>query len=67
MSSFRYFDDIKKDEQLLKKIYKKVAPITPEKDAKLIRFKDMLYGLAKKGQIVVFTYYADTLEYISHS
>lgn len=59
------FDDIKKDEQLLKKIYKKVAPITPEKDAKLIKFKDMLYGLAKKGQIVVFTYYADTLEYIS--
>lgn len=59
------FDDIKKDEQLLKNIYKKVAPITPEKDAKLIKFKDMLYGLAKKGQIVVFTYYADTLEYIS--
>ncbi|GAG59077.1 unnamed protein product, partial [marine sediment metagenome] len=59
------FDDIKKDEQLLKKIYKKVAPITPEKDAKLIKFKDMLYELAKKGQIVVFTYYADTLGYIS--
>lgn len=59
------FDDIKKDEQLLKKIYKKVAPITPEKDAKLIKFKDMLYKLAKEGQIVVFTYYADTLEYIS--
>jgi len=59
------FDDIKKDEQLLKKIYKKVAPITPEKDAKLIKFKDMLYKLIKEGQIVVFTYYADTLEYIS--
>ena len=59
------FDDIKKDEQLLKKIYKKVAPITPEKDAKLIKFKDMLYELVRKGQIVVFTYYADTLEYIS--
>lgn len=59
------FDDIKKDEQLLKKIYKKVAPITPEKDAKLIRFKEMLYKLVKEGQIVVFTYYADTLEYIS--
>ncbi len=59
------FDDIKKDEQLLKKIYKKVAPITPEKDAKLIKFKNILYKLAKEGQIVVFTYYADTLEYIS--
>jgi len=59
------FDDIKKDEQLLKKIYGKVSPITPEKDAKLIKFKDMLYELVRKGQIVVFTYYADTLEYIS--
>ncbi|HAJ32752.1 MAG TPA: hypothetical protein DCK79_05205 [Candidatus Atribacteria bacterium] len=59
------FNDIKKDEQLLKKIYKKVAPITPEKDAKLIKFKDMLYRLTKEGQIVVFTYYADTLGYIS--
>lgn len=59
------FNDIKKDEQLLKKIYRKVAPITPEKDAKLIKFKEMLYKLAKKGQIVVFTYYADTLGYIS--
>ena len=61
----KLFDDLKKDEQLLKKIYEKVTPITPEKDAKLLKFKDKLYGLAKKGQIVVFTYYADTLEYIS--
>jgi superfamily II DNA or RNA helicase len=59
------FNDILKDEQLLKNIYEKVSPITPEKDAKLIKFKDILYGLAKKGQTVVFTYYADTLEYIS--
>ena len=59
------FSDILKDEQLLKNIYKKVSPITPEKDAKLIKFKNILYELAKKGQIVVFTYYADTLGYIS--
>ena len=59
------FGDILKDEQLLKNIYEKVSPITPEKDAKLIKFKDILYELVKKGQIVVFTYYADTLEYIS--
>ena len=63
----RLFNDIETDKTLLKEILRKVSTITPEKDAKLVKLKDMLYKLAKKGQVVVFTYYADTLEYLNEN
>ena len=56
--------DIDIDIQLLTDILKRVRKITSEKDAKLVVLKDILLGLSKTGQIVVFTYYADTLNYI---
>lgn len=58
------FNDIKTDITLLNVILEKVSKITPEQDAKLIELKDRLTKMHSKSQIVVFTYYKDTLEYI---
>ncbi len=58
-------DDIDQDIKLLAGILGKVATITPSKDAKLRVLKENLLNLSRNGQIVVFTYYADTLEYIA--
>lgn len=58
------FKDIDKDIKLLNKILEKVNTIKPEDDSKLKVLKDRLLKLSKDGQIVLFTYYADTLNYI---
>ena len=58
------FADIKKDIDLLKVILHRIKDIDPEKDAKLIELKDKLLHLHKKSQIVIFTYYKDTLDYV---
>lgn len=50
--------------QYLTCILSKVKNITPDKDAKFTVLKEKLLVLSKEGQIVVFTYYADTLNYI---
>jgi len=57
-------DDVDTDIKLLSGILKRVNTIEPKEDAKLIEFKDKLLELSEKGQVVVFTYYADTLEYL---
>jgi len=58
------FKDIDKDIHLLKVILEKVRKIKPEDDSKLKVLKDRILELSKDGQIVLFTYYADTLNYI---
>ncbi|PIN79845.1 hypothetical protein COV16_02055, partial [Candidatus Woesearchaeota archaeon CG10_big_fil_rev_8_21_14_0_10_34_8] len=58
------FKDIKTDIKLLKTILDKIKDLTPDKDAKLLEFKAKLLKLHKKSQIVVFTYYKDTLNYV---
>jgi len=58
------YKDIQTDIILLEGIQDKIKNITPEKDAKLIEFKKRLIELSKKSQIIVFTYYKDTLDYI---
>ena len=58
------FRDIDKDIILLKSILEKVRKIEPEDDAKLKELKEKLLKLSEDGQIVLFTYYADTLNYI---
>jgi len=56
--------DIDKDIYLLNTVIERVKQIKPEDDAKLKKLKELLLNLSKKGQIVLFTYYADTLNYI---
>ena len=58
------FGDIDKDINLLNNILEKVNRIKPEDDSKLNVLKDKLLDLSKDGQIILFTYYADTLNYI---
>jgi len=58
------FKDIDKDIKLLTKILDKVNTIKPKDDSKLKILKQRLLKLSKDGQIVLFTYYADTLNYI---
>jgi superfamily II DNA or RNA helicase len=56
--------DIEKDIELFNEMGKKVSAIDPEADSKLKELKKRLLELSKKGQVVIFTYYADTLDYI---
>ena len=58
------FQDIDKDVELLTNILEKVKKIKPVDDSKLNVLKEKLLELSKDGQIVLFTYYADTLNYI---
>lgn len=58
------FDDITTDINLLKKILERVSSIKSTEDAKLICLKDRLLELSKDGQVILFTYFADTLNYI---
>ena len=58
------FNDIDTDIRLLSTILEKVDKIKPEDDSKLNVLKEKLLDLSKSGQIVLFTYYADTLNYI---
>ncbi|MGQ3685222.1 MAG: helicase-related protein [Candidatus Loosdrechtia sp.] len=58
------FRDIERDISLFKEMGKKVEAIDAEADAKLKELKKRLLELSSKGQVVIFTYYADTLDYI---
>jgi len=58
------FKDIDTDIKLLSEILEKVKKIGPDDDSKLSVLKEKLLDLSKSGQIVLFTYYADTLNYI---
>ena len=62
--SEKLFADIDTDIKLLDEILKRVSGIKPDDDAKLNTLKDRLIELSKDGQVVLFTYYADTLNYI---
>ena len=56
--------DIEKDIALFNDMWKKVSEIDAKADAKLKELKKRLLKLSKEGQVVIFTYYADTLDYI---
>lgn len=56
--------DIEKDVALFNEMGRKVSAIDAEADAKLKELKKRLLELSKDGQVVIFTYYADTLDYM---
>lgn len=56
--------DIEKDIATFREIWDKVNTIDAEADSKLKELKKRLLELSEKGQVVIFTYYADTLDYI---
>jgi len=61
------FSDIDKDIVILKRLLSKTQQIRPKDDAKLLIFKKRLLELSQKGQVIIFTYYKDTLDYIYDS
>ena len=60
----RLKDDIKLDIEILQKVLERVNTISVKDDSKLNVLKKRLLELSKHGQIVLFSYYADTLNYI---
>jgi len=56
--------DIQKDIKLFNEMGQKVESIDADSDAKVGELKKRLLELSKQGRVVVFTYYADTLDYI---
>jgi len=56
--------DIDRDIALFNEMGDKVSTIDAEADAKLKELKKRLIELSREGQVVIFTYYADTLDYI---
>jgi len=60
----KLFADIDKDISVFTGILTKVNAVKPEDDAKLTEFKKRLRELSPKGQVIIFTYYVDTLDYI---
>ncbi|NUO09684.1 MAG: hypothetical protein HUU08_13570 [Candidatus Brocadia sp.] len=56
--------DIERDITLFKEMGKKVEAINAEADVKLKELKKRLLELGAKRQVAIFTYYADTLDYI---
>jgi superfamily II DNA or RNA helicase len=56
--------DIDKDIATFDEMQEKVGRIDADSDAKLKELKKRLIDLGAREQIVVFTYYADTLDYI---
>ncbi len=56
--------DIEKDQKLLQEVSDKIEFIGPKDDAKLNELKKRLLPLSKEGQIIIFTYFTDTLDYI---
>lgn len=60
----KLIDDIEKDIAMFKEMWDKVNRIDAEADSKLKELKKRLLELSEKGQVVIFTYYADTLDYI---
>lgn len=56
--------EVKHDVEVLTRIWDRVKDIKPEKDAKLLRLKELLSGELRGRKVLVFTYYKDTARYL---
>jgi len=62
-----FLKDLDKDIMIFKDVFSLVEPINTDKDAKLIEFKSKLCELKEKGKVLVFSFYADTIDYLYKS
>jgi superfamily II DNA or RNA helicase len=60
----RLHEAVQHDVQILADLWRRVAKIGPEGDAKLARLKDLLTGDLKGRKLLIFTHYKDTARYI---
>jgi superfamily II DNA or RNA helicase len=59
-----FMNDIKKDISIFEELFCLVNPIDISKDAKLVELKNTLIKLKNKGKILLFSFYADTIDYL---
>jgi superfamily II DNA or RNA helicase len=55
---------LERDIDALTDIWYRIKSITPEMDAKLLQFKELLAGELRSKKLLVFTYYRDTALYL---
>lgn len=61
----RLHNDLRRDADALREIWRDIAAIPPARDAKLARLKDLLAGELRGQKVLLFTYYKDTARYLS--
>lgn len=60
----RLHADLRRDVDALREVWRDIAGITPERDAKLQELKRLLAGELRGKKVIVFTYYKDTARYL---
>lgn len=60
----KFHEDIEKDIAVFQEIKTLVLPIDKSQDAKLRELKNKLTELKHKGKIILFSFYADTVDYV---
>jgi SNF2 family DNA or RNA helicase len=55
---------LRNDIEVLSSIWGLIRDITPDKDAKLIKLKELLGGELRGQKVLIFTYYKDTARYL---
>ena len=60
----RLHNDLRRDAEALRAIWRDIAAIAPERDAKLTRLKELLAGELRGQKVLLFTYYKDTARYL---
>jgi superfamily II DNA or RNA helicase len=60
----RLHNDLRRDADALREVWRAIMPITPAGDAKLSRLKTLLAGELRGQKVLLFTYYKDTARYL---
>lgn len=60
----KFYTDINKDMKIFEDIKTLVEPIDKNQDAKLKELKNKLIELKDKGKVLLFSFYADTINYL---
>lgn len=60
----KFYEDLDKDIKVFKEIKKLVEPINKMKDAKLKELKNKLIEFKDIGNVLLFSFYADTVDYL---
>ncbi len=60
----RLHNDLRRDAEALRDIWRDIAAIAPDRDAKLARLKELLAGELRGQKVLLFTYYKDTARYL---
>jgi len=60
----KFYKDLDEDIEIFKEIKKLVDPIDKTQDAKLKELKKKLIELKEKGKVLLFSFFADTIDYL---